>query len=207
MAKRTARQVGISNVRKGKTHERRIAALLTAWSGTEFRRRRVEGRDDATLWINSAADVIPVTHDFPFSIECKSGAGFSIDGLLADPAKCMFTTWWFQSSYDAKLISKLRKRKILPMLFFKPHPNHDWVVIPTSAISLLRPKASAVFNSTLWFPHIIFDEYNRIGKIKGNVSHSPKHKKLVTMTLEPVILCRWREFEAQVDPVPLLLAK
>ena len=34
-------RIGRSNVRRSKSHERRVAHLLTEWAGVDFRRRRV----------------------------------------------------------------------------------------------------------------------------------------------------------------------
>ena len=65
------RAVGKSNVRRGKTYERRVSNLLTEWSGEEFRRRRVEGRDSNVIDRESTADVIPASKKIIFSIEVK----------------------------------------------------------------------------------------------------------------------------------------
>ena len=56
---RTASQVGKSNVATAKCHERRVAKLLTEWSGREFRRRRVEGRESDTVLRDLTGDVVP----------------------------------------------------------------------------------------------------------------------------------------------------
>ncbi len=53
-------KIGKSNVRRSKGHERQVAHYLTDWSGQEFRRRRVEGRDVTVIERESTADVIPV---------------------------------------------------------------------------------------------------------------------------------------------------
>ena len=204
--KRTASQIGRSNSRNGKTHERRVAAYFSEWSGIEFRRRRVEGRDNATLWIDSAADVIPVGANFLFSIEAKKGAGFSVDALMANPLKCLFKQWWFQTCYDAKLISDLKQRMVLPMLCFKPAPQLDWIAFSTRAIPHLKPKAEVTASGDgLWFTHLLFNSYSRLGETISDVSHSAKNAKLVTMAMDDVVLCRWKDFAANVDPNPLLV--
>jgi hypothetical protein len=208
--KRTASQIGASNCATAKNHERRVADLFTSWSGHEFRRRRVTGRDMATLWVDSAADVIPTTTDFPFSIEAKKGKNFSMDALLANPTNCLFEKWWFQTCYDANLISNLRGSMIYPLLMFKPEPAYDWMAISTRALPLMHPKPELGVlkeNDELWFPHYKFTQYSRIGQIEGDVSHSKKHPQLVKLTLDDLCLCRWRDFAANVDPTPLVTAK
>ncbi len=195
-------KVGKSNVRTGKAYERRVAHLLTDWSGVPFRRRRVEGRDSAVRIMELVADVIPCIGDFHFAIECKKGKDFSLDNLMSNPPGSLFTTWWHQACYDSQLISKDMDRVIHPMLFFKPHPNWDWVAISSLAVPHLvaKPGISVLPGQTVWFPHLRFDHYASMGPVEGDVSHSKKNKKLVSIELDPVIMCRWRDFEANVLP-------
>ena len=205
-------RVGKSNVRTGKAYERRVAHLLTDWSGVPFRRRRVEGRESAVRVMELVADVIPCVGDFHFAVECKKGKDFSLDNLMSNPAGSLFTTWWHQACYDAQLISKDMDRAIYPMLFFKPHPNWDWIAISALVLSKLTPKANAKsggdvatamaagVDGTLWFPHLKFDHFSTMGPVEGDISHSKKNKKLVSIDLDPVIMCRWRDFEANVWP-------
>lgn len=207
MSTRSPQAVGLSNMRKGKTAERRVAALLTKWAGTEFRRRRVEGRDGATLRIDSASDVIPVAApNFPFSVEVKSGGGFSLHAILTNPIECLFGKWWFQACYDAQLMCAIRQRSVYPMLFFKPSRPYDWVAVSTKALPLLQPYPHIPpVGDDLWFPHLRIDEYGRVGSVQGNVSHSPKHKQIVTIRLESVVICPWSTWALNVDPISLLV--
>ena len=191
-------KIGKSNVSRAKSHERRVRDLLKAWSGVEFRRRRNEGRDVQTISIESTADVIPVNADFKFSIEAKCGAKFSLDALMASPRTALFTEWWFQSFYDAQLLTAHRQRLYLPMLFFKPHPNHDWIAVSTQVVNLIGP---------LKFQHLLFDAYTRINPVAGNVSHSKKNKKMVDLCLDDVIICRWKDFAEHVNPDLLFYGK
>lgn len=191
--------IGKSNVRRSKTHERRIAKLLTEWSGVQFRRRRVEGRDSAVRVVELVADVIPCEGDFHFSIEAKCGKKFSLDALMANPTKCLFTDWWHQACYDAQLISGDLNRIIYPLMFFKPHPNWDWVAF--SSYSLRVIKQVGRLDAELTFPHLSFDAFSFIGPIEGDVSHSKKNEKLVKIDLDPVIICRWYDFANNIDPV------
>lgn len=189
-----------SSVKTSKSHERRIANLLTDWSGVPFRRRRIQGREGALRMAELAADVIPTAGDFNFSIECKKEKGFSLDGLMANPRNSLFTGWWHQATYDAMLVAQDLGRPVQPMLFFKPHPNHDWVAFPIGAE--LKPKEGygGRPDGALWFPHARFDEFMFTGPIEDDVSHSGKHPKMVSIYLPAVVMCRWRDFEAWVDP-------
>ena len=196
-------KIGKSNVRRSKNHERRVAKLLTEWSGTQFRRRRVEGRDEAVRMVEGVSDVIPVEKDFYFAVEAKCGVGFSIDALFKNPKICLFTSWWHQCNYDAQLRAETTGEGCYPMLFFKPNPAHDWVAISTKAINILKPKCEKTpcydGPNTLWFPHIIFDHYGCIGPVAGDISHT-KNKKIVEIELDPLFMCRWRDFEENVAP-------
>ena len=195
--------VGRSNVRTSKVHERRVAHLLTDWSGVEFRRRRVEGRDLATRVVQSVADVIATAGDFHFTVECKKGQGFSFDHLMAAPATSLFTEWWFQACYDASLVSSDTNRKIYPMMFFKPLPTYDWVAFSARAIGILRPKHNVpdTMRVAMWFPCLYFNWFANLGQVKGSISHSKKNPKWHHMDLDPVVICRWRDFAEHVDPV------
>ena len=159
-----------------------------------------------------------MTSDFRFSVEAKCGAGFSLDGLMASPYKARFTEWWFQCCYDATLLSETRQRQYWPLLFFKPHPNHDWIAFSERMVDLLHPKfenldgpgtsptgaylrqAANGNHVRLWFPHLTFDAFSWLGPVQGNVSHSKRHKKLVDLQLHPAIICRWHDFAATVQP-------
>ena len=227
-------KIGKSNVRTAKVHERRIANLLTEWTKPygfpAFRRRRVEGRGDDVKVVEGVADVIPISGDILFAIEAKKGEGFSIDGLMASPKTAKFTQWWHQASYDAKLLGDKLGEARYPMLFFKPHPNWDWVAVPFSLFqnSILLPRRQDYSshalttvggvtpvldghefrvdeirkNSEVWFPHIHFDTYSWFGPIEHNISHtkSKKNKVMVSLQLPPVVMCRWVDFAANIDP-------
>lgn len=207
-------KTGKSNVRSAKVHERRIAKLLSDWSGKKFRRRRVEGRGDDIKVVEGVADVIPVEGDIIFAIEAKKGKNFSLDGLMLNPQKALFTEWWHQASYDAELLTKKTDTQRYPMLFFKPHPNWDWVVVPFQAFqqNILKPQnldaeefAARRKCSEVWFPHIHFDAYCWLGPISHNTSRSKNNKVMVPLQLEPAVFCRWRDFETFVDPESIFI--
>lgn len=197
--KRTASEIGKSNVRRSKSHERRVAKLLTEWSGVEFRRRKVEGREESVIAKESTADVIPVSRNFIFSIEAKCGENFSLDALLVSPSTCLFTSWWFQTCYDAGLLTKYLGIPIYPMLFFKPLPAFDWVAF-SPKVKLC--DKNDIPRDNIWFPHLLFNYYDQL-EITGNISHSKKNKILVTMKLDSAIICRWKTFADQVGPCGL----
>ena len=206
MGDRTASEIGKSNVNRSKSHERLVAKNLTKWSGVEFRRRRAEGRGQAVIDVEGAADVIAVNADFKFSVEAKCGAGFSPNAMLDNIETNLFTEWWHQASYDAKIMSESRKRTIYPMLFFRPSSGANWVAIPVSAVGMLTRSVTTMRLSTplldgvLWFRHFVFRGYSTYGEISCNVSHSKKNKHMVPLNLDDVVLCSWRDFGLFVNP-------
>jgi hypothetical protein len=183
-------KVGKSNSRRGKTFERRVAKLLTEWSGTEFRRRRVEGRDSTIVDRESTSDVIPASYDIPFSIEAKCGAGFTMNSMLMNPTNGIFTKWWGQVSYDAMILEKSRGYLVYPWLFFKPHTNYEWIAMPRSGLLKLTNHIN--------FPHFIYHAYDTIDTIEIDISHSKKNKVVVDMKLPTPILMRWDDFRENV---------
>ncbi len=220
LAARKAQQskTGKSNVRRSKSHERTIAKFLTTWSGQEFRRRRVEGRDVTVIERESTADVIPVKGDIHCSIEAKCGSVQTFAALMNNPKGTKFTEWWHQACYDVTLVSKVFNRQFYPMMFFRPYPNQNWVAISDKLFSqgILKPHEHLtpdlrVENTggkmtlsvpLVWFPHFHFDAYDRLGEVSFNVvrTNNPKNYKFVPLVLDSMVLCRWQDFAAHVDP-------
>ena len=203
-------RIGKSNVRKGKTLERRVAHLLTDWTGVEFRRRRVEGRDATVVERESTADVIPVKGMVHCSIEAKSGHGFSLDALLSSHETTIFTSWWHQATYDCTILETVFKRLFFPMLFFKPHANFDWVAVDQRLFlyNILKPSVLAAanyaksleVNQPIWFPSISYGYYHIAPKISLNVSHSKNNKVFESLQLPSLYFCRWKDFASNIDP-------
>lgn len=220
---RTASQIGKSNVATSKVHERRIAKLFSIWSGAEFRRRRVEGREPDTIIRDATGDVIPVSRRCWFNIEAKKGEGFSLDAIINIDTigTTKFTEWWHQSFYDAKIYSDTIGYKILPIVMFKPHPNWDWIAFSQHALEHLRPSdayweddrkhvvhpASTRVGvqpvmSHLWFPAFKIDAYADCGPISCNVKYTAKkeNKEFVPLELDPCYIARWKTFAENVKP-------
>lgn len=203
-------KIGKSNVSRSKSQERQIAKLLSTWTGEEFRRRRITGRDHATIAVDLCADVIPVDKPFIFSVEAKTGKGFRFESLLTVPRTCLFTEWWHQTCYDSQLISQSLDKILYPMLFFRPNPQATWVAVSALAFGKLRSTIGTDGNKC-WFPHLYFDGYTMLGPISGDVSHarpkpgSKRMPKLVDLILDPVVICPWKDFAANVDPVTAMV--
>jgi len=204
-------KIGRSNVRRAKGHERTVAKFLTDWSGREFRRRRVEGRDVTVIERESTADVIPVKGDIYCSIEAKCGEVQTFGNLMANPKTCKFTEWWHQANYDVQLVSNIFNRQFYPMMFFRPYLNQNWVAISEKLFTnrILRPKINCeplmiknAEEGCVWFPHFLFDAYKLTGEISFNVVRTKEKKnfKFVPLILDSVVMCRWCDFAAGVDP-------
>ena len=197
-------KIGKSNVRKGKTYERRVSGILTEYTGIQFRRRRVEGRDLSVVERESTADVIPVASEVHFSIEAKSGRGFSFDALLGNPQKNLFTTWWHQATYDANILTSVLNRKIHPMLFFKFTITQDWIVVPMESFDILKMN-DAVKDSVI--PRLIY-KYS-CNPISINVKHTSKKKNHVEVAIDlpDVAFMRWKDFVEYIDPSSIFFKK
>lgn len=200
-------KVGKSNVRRSKTHERRIAHLMTDWTNVEFRRRRVEGRDITVVERESTADVIPVKGEIIFSIEAKCGECTSLDGLLKDPKTNKFTKWWHQCVYDAMILSDVLKRKIYPLLFFKPAPSFDWIAIDQAVFKdkILKPITGDHKKESVWFNCLQLDFFDRLGAVEHNVSHSKKNSVMKAIELPSLYLMRFKDFAENVDPTSIFV--
>lgn len=212
-------KTGKSNVRRSKGHERSIAKWLTAWSGQEFRRRRVEGRDVSVIERESTADVIPVRGDIHCSIEAKCGEVATFAALMENPIGTKFSEWWHQCHVDVQLVSKVFNRPFYPMMFFRPYPNQNWVAISADMFknNILKPwgKSESTLRSSyyyseryqssknlVWFPHIYFDAYDYIGDVSFNVvrTKNKANYRYVPLKLDAIVMCRWKDFALHVDP-------
>lgn len=199
MAKRTASQVGKSNVNRSKTHERKVAEYLEEWTGTPFMRRIVTGRDANTIMFSLTGDVVCVEHQIKFNLEAKAGANFSLTALVSNPETNIFTKWYHQSTYDANLSTERHGYKVYPMVFFRPGTGLNWVGVSKTGLETMKPR---VIGSVYDFPHISYDWYGKSGPITHNVSHTGnrKNKVFIPLDLDPCILCSWKDFAAHIDP-------
>lgn len=204
-------KIGKSNVRRSKAHERRIAKLLEEYTGVEFRRRRVEGRDATTIERESTSDVISVRGTPKFSIEAKSGKKFSLDGLLASPKTNIFTEWWHQANYDAQLLTNhfkgTTKQQFYPLVFFKFNVNSDWIAIPIDVVSLqvIQKKKTSVNPlgiGEIELPYISYNGYSMANPIGLNVvrTKNKNNYRIVSLDLPNVAFCRWKHFVEAIEP-------
>lgn len=217
-------KTGRSNVRRSKGHERQVSHWLKDWSGQEFRRRRVEGRDVTVIERESTADVIPVRGDIHCSIEAKCGEVCSFGALMDNPTGTKFTEWWHQACYDCTLVSAVFKRPFYPMMFFRPYTGQNWVAISRQLFwkgilsprrdspefdewheTALKNRNGGVFQ--IWFPHFLFDAYDRLGDISFNVVRTKKKDnfRFVPLKLDAMVICRWKDFATHVDPASFFI--
>ncbi len=167
----------------------------------------MEGRDVTVIERESTADVIPVKGDVHCSIEAKCGEVLTFAALMDNPKGTKFTEWWHQTCYDVTLVSKVFSRPFYPMMFFRPYLNQNWVAISSHLFTrrILKPKAGVVPSpdaGAVWFPHLAFDAYSHIGDVSFNVVRTKKkaNYRYVPLKLDPLIMCRWKDFAANVDP-------
>jgi len=201
MTKRTASQIGKSNVNRGKSNERRIAALLSEWSGYTFRRRRVEGRDNLTVSRDLTGDVIAGDYNFMFIIEGKCGKGFSLDALLNSYSTSIFSKWWVQNNYDTFIAKQVTDQEFFPMLFFRPSPNLDWIAFSANALLKLISKTKNVDDLDC----LKYNYYNRT--IQYNITNNKKHPTMQNVALDDVIFCRWKDFAKTISTENLFRPK
>jgi hypothetical protein len=166
-----------------------VAALFSDWSGRSFRRRRVEGRDSATISRDLTGDVVPVIGLCRFNIEVKKQKGFSFVALLENPAGSLFTKWYHQSTYDAQICGVSVQRVILPLVFFKPNPNKDLLAVPNIALEFLLRAGERLRGF----------EFSDFGQVTLPV-RGTKNKTVVALELPPCSFCLWEEFHAKASP-------
>lgn len=188
-------KIGKSNVRRSKNHERRVAHLLTEWSNRPFRRRIATGRDSTIIERESTSDIIPATGDTIFTIEAKCGKGFSLNGILENPKTNIFTVWLHQVHYDAMIVSNVMNKDYYPLLFFKPHPNHDFIAFPNHLLE------SNIIKPQLPLEGFVTSIYKYNGPISHNVNRTKKkaNYKYIEITIGDMFITQWKKFADCVD--------
>ena len=210
-------KIGSRNVSSSKVHERRVAHLLSEWSGRDFRRRRVEGRASDTVLRDLTGDVVPAdaANRCKFNIEAKKGEGYTFTSLLQNYRTCKISEAYHQSTYDAQLASKALGLSMMPMVFFKPHPNFDFIIIQATAFTecLLKPKndleGTGLGEQWPWFPTLYFNVYDYCGELTFNISHTKnrKNRVMVPLQLKACFICTWADFAANVSPDSFFFAR
>lgn len=183
MAKIDYSAQGRRSKRRGNTYERRCAKLLTEFTGVGFRRVPASGafNKQSSVLIREElfyGDCICDRQDFLFCIEAKNQKAFNFQAILKNPNTADFTAWWYQCIMDAKIAKKL------PMLFFKPDNQADFIAVDEHWFNLG------------WYtgPHFKIDCYQQPVTIKL------KKEDPVTVTLPTPYVINWKELVKNIDP-------
>jgi len=121
----------VGSVRKGKRYERRVVQLLREFTGKNFRRTPGSGgfnkrHGQVVAKGTFAGDVVyedPESHKFLYVIDAKNRKDISLSAMLTSPLTSKLIKYWATCCDDAKDNNKL------PMVFFKPNTNDDWVIV------------------------------------------------------------------------------
>lgn len=142
----------INSKNKGSSFERKIAALLTAWSGMEFHRTPGSGslhwKDDN----NVTGDIVaPFNINFPISIECKKHeVDWEIDKLLIGTSSIW--KFWRQACEDS-----LRHEAKEPFLIFSKNRREIYLMMHYSFFKELCSKQPKLKEN----PYIIISTENK----------------------------------------------
>jgi hypothetical protein len=123
-------------------------------------------------------DCICDRQDFLFCIEAKNQKVFNFQAILKNPSTADFTAWWYQCVRDS------HQAKKLPMLFFKPDNQADFIAIEESWYNLG------------WYtgPHFKVDCYRKPVTIKL------KREDPITITLPTPYVINWKELTKNIAP-------
>jgi Holliday junction resolvase len=111
------------SIEKGKRYERKIAKILSEWSGIELVRTPDGAPEDLY------ADIWPkhTTEHFPLAVECKHVEGWSFDQIIQDVGG--FYSWLRQAESQATNAIENLKQWYEPMLVFTKNRFPDMVAI------------------------------------------------------------------------------
>lgn len=142
----------INSKNKGSAFERKIAALLTSWSGMEFHRTPGSGslhwKDDN----NVTGDIVaPFNINFPISIECKKHeVDWEFDKILIETSSIW--KFWKQACEDS-----LRHEVKEPWLIFAKNHREIYLMMNYSFFEKLSTKQSKLKEN----PFIIITTRNK----------------------------------------------
>lgn len=117
---------------KARTHEKRIAKVLSDWAGSKFLRTPASGSlrwrsNDAWIW----GDICP-PDDLVILCECKHHHSLSIEGLLIQDNK--ICDWWGQLKDDQKRAEAALEMSVFPMLAFRRDHGRDFLMVESVAL-------------------------------------------------------------------------
>ncbi len=185
-------KIGRRSKNKGNYGERRIAKLLTDFTGKNFRRTPGSGGFGKQGLVVAehvfTGDVISDDKDFQFCIESKNRPNcFSLAHLATLPEKAEFTEWWYHTLEDAKSVNRF------PALFFKiggsstATVGNDFVALTKEGMEHLQYPEDA--------QKLVFDVYSKEITFK-----SSKLKDFVTAKLPTPYIISWRLIAKHVNP-------
>ncbi len=104
---------------KGNSNERKIAEILTAWWGTEFKRTPGSG---SLRWLGASwtyGDLLP-PEDFLGSVECKHYKSIDLDEILRTaPTENNILGWWREAREDSNRCYQETGIWVQPILIYK----------------------------------------------------------------------------------------
>ena len=110
---------------KGNTFERKVANMLTEWSGVKFMRTPASGAIHNFQDKRVVSDIVPPLSigKFPFSIECKNvNCSWELSNLLEGTSETL-NAHWTQCVTDAE------REGLLPMLVFTKNFRKVYTVL------------------------------------------------------------------------------
>ena len=185
--------IGKRSKNKGHAGERRIAKLLSDFTGKNFRKVPGSGgfgkQGVVVAERTFTGDIVSDDPTFAFSVECKNRANdFSFAQLATVPDKAPFSEWWYQTVEDAKSVN------LLPILFFKASSSStqtvgaDFIALTVEGMKRLGYPAD--------MPKIVFDLYNK----PITIVLKDRKKGTVVTQLPRAYIISWRLITQYVDP-------
>lgn len=179
-------KVGRRVKRRGKTYERRVATLLTEFTGVNFRSTPGSGgyNKQGGVTIREelfCGDLIADRSDFLYCIEAKNREIFDFNPILKNPETAAFTLWWYQCVQDAKRVG------LEPLMFFKPNGSDDFIVITVD-------EHQKWLNNGTDIPYFILEVYQKPLNLKIDKD------TIITTTLPVPVIMDWKAVAKIHDP-------
>ncbi|GAA0348287.1 hypothetical protein GCM10008931_44470 [Oceanobacillus oncorhynchi subsp. oncorhynchi] len=136
---------------KGSSYERKIAKILSEWTGETCHRVPQSGAGGVRWGSDSRMNgdiVFPVDSNNSFVYELKKREGWDFKHLLLNTGQ--IKEWWKQVITDAR---RMKEHGMSPCLIFSKNRDKDYVIIPylENIFKHLQAANHPISNQIIWF--------------------------------------------------------
>lgn len=147
---------------KGKRFERKIAVMLSDWTGLPMGRTPMSG-----AWTKEPGDIVCLQtgEGFPFSVECKHWENWNLDNVFHFTGH--FPAWVAQMAEEAEAKSRKENSLYWPMLIFTRNRRPIYIMLPEEVVNAggHLTVSHIVLKSESWGQFVVGEAINMLKDI------------------------------------------